>query len=135
MRLRHVSPRRQSANDKKISSGNSRLWVADVVGSVALGRADTGAVAPDTQTQRAKDPAPIQGELANVDADAKTITVKLADGSDARFSYTEATEITGAHDGAAGLATMKNAKVTVHFTENAKDKSKTATRIIVQPAK
>ena len=35
----------------------------------------------------------------------------------------------------AGLATMKNAKVTVHFTEDSKDMSKTATRVIVQTAK
>jgi hypothetical protein len=97
--------------------------------------AQTPAPAPETQTQRAKDPAPVQGELASVDADAKTITVKLADGSEARFIYTAATEITGARDGAAGLATMKDAQVTVHFTEDAKDKTKTATRIIVQPAK
>ena len=35
---------------------------------------------PDTQTQRAKDPAPIAGDLTNVDTTAKTLTVKTADG-------------------------------------------------------
>ena len=92
------------------------------------------APAPE-QSQRAKAPAPIAGDLTNVDTTAKTLTVKSAEGSDVTFKYTEATEITGAKDGAAGLATMKDAKVTVHFTEDAKDHSKTATRVIVQAAK
>jgi hypothetical protein len=87
------------------------------------------------QTQRAKAPAPIAGDLTNVDTTAKTLTVKSAEGSEVTFKYTDATEITGAKDGAAGLATMKNAKVTVHFTEDSKDQSKTATRVIVQMAK
>jgi hypothetical protein len=87
------------------------------------------------QGQRAKAPAPIAGELTNVDTAAKTLTVKSAEGSEVTFKYTEATEVTGAKDGAAGLATMKNAKVTVHFTEDSKDQSKTATRVIVQTAK
>jgi hypothetical protein len=90
---------------------------------------------PDTQTQRAKDPAPIAGDLTNVDTTAKTLTVKTADGNEVTLKYTEATEITGAKGGVAGLATMKDSKVTVHFTEDAKDRSRTATRIIVQAAK
>ena len=97
--------------------------------------AQTPAPAPDTQTQRAKDPAPIAGDLTNVDTTAKTITVKVADGNEVTLAYTDATEVSGAKDGAAGLATMKDSKVTVHFIENAKDHSKTATRIIVQTAK
>jgi hypothetical protein len=87
------------------------------------------------QSQRAKAPAPIAGDLVNVDTTAKTLTVKPASGSEVTFKYTEATEISGAKDGAAGLATMKDAKVTVHFTEDSKDMSKTATRVIVQTAK
>ena len=95
---------------------------------------------PATQPERAK-PAPaaqaksaqIQGELANVDAAAKTITVKVADGSEMQFSYNEKTEVTGAKDGAAGLATAKDSRVTVHFNDEAGAKVKQATRIIVQP--
>ena len=97
--------------------------------------AQTPAPAPDSQTQRAKAPAPISGDLVDVDTTAKTLAVKVADGSEVKFKYTDTTEITGAKDGAAGLATMKNAKVTVHFTEDSKDMSKTATRVIVQTAK
>ena len=105
------------------------------IGSAVSASAQTPAPAPaPEQTQRAKAPAPVAGDLVNVDTAAKTLTVKLADGSEATFKYTEATEITGAKDGAAGLATMKNSKVTVHFTENAQDRSKTATKVIVQSA-
>jgi hypothetical protein len=102
--------------------------------AVSPAAAQAPAPSPDTQTQRAKDPSPVMGSLTNVDAAAKTLTVKLADGNEVSFKYTDTTEITGAKDGAAGLATMKDARVTVHYTENAADKSKTATRVIVQPA-
>jgi len=93
---------------------------------------------PPSQPERAKPPAQaksaqIQGELANVDAAAKTITVKVADGSEMQFSYNEKTEVTGAKDGAAGLATAKDSRVTVHFNDEAGAKTKLATRIIVQP--
>ena len=71
--------------------------------------AQTPAPAPDSQTQRAKAPAPISGDLVDVDTTAKTLAVKVADGSEVKFKYTDTTEITGAKDGAAGLATMKNA--------------------------
>jgi hypothetical protein len=90
---------------------------------------------PPEQSQRAKAPQTIAGDLTDVDTTAKTLTVKSADGSEVTFKYTEATEISGAKGGAAGLATMKDAKVTVHFTEDSKDHGKTATRVIVQTAK
>jgi hypothetical protein len=93
------------------------------------------APAPDTQrTEQAKDPAPIAGDLTNVDTTAKTLTVKVADGSEVTFKYNDQTQITGAKGGAAGLATMKDTKVTVHFTEDSKDRAKTATKVIVQVA-
>ena len=108
-------------------------WGFLTIGSAVSASAQTPAPPPE-QTQRAKAPAPVAGDLVDVDTAAKTLTVKVADGSEATFKYTEATEITGAKDGAAGLATMKNSKVTVHFTENAQDHSKTATKVIVQSA-
>ena len=52
-------------------------------------------------------------------------------GADLVFTYTDKTEISGAQKDAAGLATMKEGRVTVHFTEDAQTKAKTATRIIV----
>ena len=83
-------------------------------------------------TEQAK-AAQIQGELVNVDAAAKTITVKVADGSEMQFAYNDKTEVTGAKDGVAGLATMKDSRVTVHFNDDAGAKAKLATRIVVQP--
>ena len=78
---------------------------------------------------------PVEGVLVSVDAGEKEVTIKPATGADLVIAYTETTEISGATKDAAGLATMKDARVTVHFTEDAKTKAKTATRIIVQPKK
>jgi YD repeat-containing protein len=62
----------------------------------------------------------------------KALTVKTADGTEVQFKYDDSTQITGAKD-AAGLATMKEGRVTVHFKEDAQTKAKLATRIIVEP--
>jgi hypothetical protein len=78
---------------------------------------------------------PVEGDLVSVDTDAKSITIKPATGANLVIAYTDTTEISGATKDAAGLATMKDARVTVHFSENAQTKAKTATRIIVQPKK
>lgn len=74
----------------------------------------------------------IEGQLVSVDAEAKTLTIKPADGAELKIAYNDSTEISGAKD-AAGLATMREGRVTVHFTEDAQTKAKLATRIIVQP--
>jgi NADH dehydrogenase FAD-containing subunit len=105
--------------------------------------AQTPAQTPQTQAQQppeSRDQArgqqlrsPVQGALVSVDAEAKKITVKPEQGEELVIAYTETTEISGAQKDAAGLATMADARVTVHFTENADTKAKTATRIIVQP--
>jgi Cu/Ag efflux protein CusF len=78
---------------------------------------------------------PVEGVLVSVDADAKKITIKPASGAELVMAYTDTTQISGAQKDAAGLATMEDAQVTVHFTEDAQTKAKTATRIIVQPKK
>ena len=94
------------------------------------------AQAPPAQDQAQAQPQQraVDGDLVSVDPEAKSITVKTATG-DETFMYTAATEVSGAQDGAAGLATLKEGRVTVHFTEDAKTKVKMATRIIVQPKK
>lgn len=91
--------------------------------------------APPAQEERQqdRDTTTLQGELVRVDADAKMLVVKGADGKDVEFAYTDTTEISGAQDNAAGLATVKEGRVTVHFTEDAASNKKTATRIIVEP--
>ena len=78
---------------------------------------------------------PVEGDIVSVDADAKKLTVKPTTGADLVFTYNDKTEISGAQKDAAGLATLKEGRVTVHFTEDATTKAKTATRIIVQPKK
>jgi hypothetical protein len=77
--------------------------------------------------------APIRGELIDVDAERKTLSVMTASGSKVQFIYNDATQVSGARDGVAGLATMKNVQVAVHFSEDAAKKTRTATRIEVQP--
>ena len=78
---------------------------------------------------------PIEGELVSVDTTTKKITVKPLTGPDLVFTYNDKTEISGAQKDAAGLATMKEGRVTVHFSEDADTKAKTATRVIVEPKK
>jgi hypothetical protein len=82
--------------------------------------------------QRAKAPTPVQGELLSVDTDKKIITVKTTEGTEMDFAYTDKTEVSGGQKGVAGLAAAKNARVTVHYTEDAQTKANVATRIIVE---
>jgi hypothetical protein len=78
---------------------------------------------------------PVEGEIVSVDAEGKKITIKPLTGADLTFTYNDKTEISGAQKNAAGLATVKEGRVTVHFTEDAQTKAKTASRIVVEPKK
>jgi hypothetical protein len=99
-------------------------------------QAQTPPPAPRDQAPAAQQlRSPVEGDLVFVDATAKKLTLKPATGDELVIAYTDATEISGAQKDAAGLASMKDARVTVHFTEDAKTKARTATRIIVQPKK
>jgi hypothetical protein len=69
------------------------------------------------------------GELVKVDAVAKKLTIKGADGIETDFAYSDATEVAGGQDGVAGLATKAGTKVTVHFKSDMG--TKTATKIEV----
>ena len=86
---------------------------------------------PAPPGQAAQQPGRATGELLQVNTDAKTLSIKAADG-EIQFAYSDATEVTGAEKGAAGLATMKGARVTVYFTTEGS--SKMATKIEVQGA-
>ncbi len=68
------------------------------------------------QTKMAK------GDLMSVDADAKTLTIRDADGTSMEFKYTDATKVTGSQRGVAGLATMSGESVTIHYRQQAMDK-------------
>ena len=75
----------------------------------------------------------VKGELVKVDAEAKKITIKGADGMETAFAYTDATEVVGGQAGVAGLATKAGTKVTVHFKSDMG--TKTATKIEVDERK
>jgi hypothetical protein len=94
---------------------------------------------PPAPTAQERAPAqlrsPVEGDLVSVDATAKTVTIKPLTGADLTFTYSDKTEISGAQKDAAGLATLKEGRVTVHFTEDAQTKAKMATRIIVAAKK
>jgi len=100
-------------------------------------QAQAPAPTAQAQTQPPAQPlrSPVEGELVSVDTTAKKITIKPLTGADLVFVYTDKTAISGAQKDAAGLATMKEGRVTVHFTEDADTKAKTATRVIVEPKK
>jgi hypothetical protein len=72
-----------------------------------------------------------QGELVNVDAKASTIAIKTSVGN-MEFRYDNQTKITGSQCGAAGLATMTGAPVTVQYRKDGS--SNIATSIAVQAA-
>ncbi len=75
----------------------------------------------------------VTGELVKVDAVAKKITIKGADGTDTDFAYSDATDVGGGQDGVAGLATKAGTKVTVHYKSDMG--TKTATKIEVDEKK
>ena len=102
---------------------------------------------PDPQTTPDVRPAPEQdiktsaevtsaqmatGELVKVDAEKMTFTVKGADEKTWTFSYNDDTEVAGAQDDVAGLATKSGTIVTVHFTGD--DAARVATKIKIQAA-
>ena len=70
-----------------------------------------------------------QGELVSVDAKASTIAIKTSVGT-MEFRYDNQTRITGAQSGAAGLATMTGAPVTVTYRKEGS--TNFATSIAVQ---
>jgi len=90
--------------------------------------------APASQAAQALK-SPVEGELVSVDTVEKKITIKPLTGADLVFTYNDKTDISGETKDAAGLATMKEGRVTVHFTEDAQTKAKTATRVVVAPKK
>jgi len=100
-------------------------------------QAQPSAQAPAPAAAQAAQPlrSPVEGELVSVDTATKKITIKPLTGADLVFTYNDKTDISGAEKDPAGLATMKEGRVTVHFTEDAQTKAKMATKVIVEPKK
>jgi hypothetical protein len=95
---------------------------------------------PPAQPPSAQQPAPRQqqaqiarGELSSVDATAKSLTIKPADGAEQKFTYNDATKVTGDRAGIAGLATLSGKQVVVHY--NMQGANRVATEIEVQADK
>jgi Cu/Ag efflux protein CusF len=108
------------------------LAVAVVFATGQLASAqDPQPAAPAEQEATEQETLMAEGELVSVDTEAKTLTIKKADGSEMQFSYSDATEISGAQDEAAGLATEAGSQVTVHYTSEGE--THTASQIRVQP--
>lgn len=93
----------------------------------------TPAPAPQLRPMQAAPASTIQGELMKVDTTAKTLVVKTADGKEEHFTYTDATKVTGAQSGIAGLANTTRTQVTVKFTGTGTNR--VATEIAVREAK
>jgi hypothetical protein len=74
-----------------------------------------GRTAREGQSQTAREPVAVVGELTRVNPDAKTIAVKTANGAEMLFNYTDMTTVTGTEKNVAGLATMNGAQVTVNY--------------------
>jgi YD repeat-containing protein len=83
-----------------------------------------GLAAQEQQPQQAR------GELVQVDTDARTVSIRAEDGTQMQFSYNDQTQVSGAQSSIAGLAGERDAKVTVHYTEQAG--VRTAQRIEVE---
>jgi hypothetical protein len=94
------------------------------------------APAPQLRTEqpdRTKADTSLKGELIKVDTTAKMLTIKTADGKTEMVAYNDATKVTGAETGIAGLANQSKSKVTVKFT--GPDIARVATEIVVEKDK
>lgn len=72
----------------------------------------------------------LEGELLSVDDATKTLSIRTKDGSEVKVAYNEQTQISGATDQAAGLATAAGSKVKVEFS--GEGEARTATKITVE---
>ena len=94
--------------------------------------ATTARPAPQPRTQPAapaKAESTIKGELIKVDPMAKMLTIKTAQGKTEMVAYTDATVVSGAESGIAGLANQGKTKVTVTFS--GPDIARVATHLVV----
>lgn len=113
------------------------------IGSASIAAAQDPAPAPKPTQPPAPAAEPIdmaktktaKGELVKVDVATKTLTIKMADGTESKFLYTDATTITGSTEKAAGLNTVAGSAVTVHFRATDTAEPRTATKIDVEKKK
>ena len=85
------------------------------------------------QREEKKTLEPVTGELLSVDTDSKTLVIRTTEDTEMKFSFSEDTEIVGAEKGAAGLATVSGATLTVTYQQHGT--ANVATKIEVKPKK
>ena len=90
------------------------------------------AQAPKQQAPE-KAPEPVTGQLLSLDTNSKSLVIKTTGDTEMKFSFSEQTEVVGAEKGAAGLATVAGATVTV--TYDVHGTANIATKIEVKPKK
>ena len=107
------------------------LGIAVVAGALLAWAplASAGQAPAQGQPQAQQTTSTAQGELVNVDTKASTIAIKTSVGN-MEFRYDNQTRISGAQSGAAGLATMTGAPVTVQYKKEGS--TNLATSIAVQ---
>jgi len=91
------------------------------------------AAAPATDQYAASDKMAskkLEGELLSVDDATKMLTIRAKDGSEVKVAYNDQTQIKGATDQAAGLATAAGSKVKVEYS--GEGEARTATKITVE---
>jgi hypothetical protein len=92
----------------------------------------TAAPMPSAQDSASAKSTTVKGELVSVDDVAKSITIKDETGAEQKFTYDDKTDVSGAKEGVAGLATRAGSKVTVKYKDGAA--GKLATKIEVARA-
>jgi YD repeat-containing protein len=96
--------------------------------------ADTAATPPADQAQAQSSDKmaskKLEGELLSVDDATKMLSIRTKDGTEVKVAYNEQTQISGATDQAAGLATAAGSKVKVEF--KGEGEARTATKITVE---
>lgn len=91
-----------------------RTWIAAVAIVLVVG---------SLGVLHAQEATSAEGELLRVDAEGMTFVLQDADGNKQEFAYTAETQVMGAQDGAAGLATSTGQHVVVTY-EAAADEAK-----------
>jgi YD repeat-containing protein len=79
---------------------------------------------PASQTQAEQI---VQGQLASVDTDGNTLTIKLPDNSTMQFKFDQNTRVVGSSTGVQGLSSETGTKLAIHYTQQ--DNQKMATTI------
>jgi hypothetical protein len=104
---------------RKLQRAATLTAVVALIGAMPLHASQAGQAggrtARESQSQTAREPVAVVGELTRVNPDAKTIAVKTANGAEMLFNYTDMTTVTGTEKNVAGLATMNGAQVTVNY--------------------